>query len=228
MKKILLVLEDYNELLFVETLLKKVGFDSMGLQAESKIADALISFNPQMLITEGRGRKINGFQIAQKIKKSKGFPKHLVIVGGHEKFSAEELAKSDIAGTLIRPVHPVELSESIGHHLGIDPEILKDKFQKLGLFQDKKGQDKFRIVSGRGNGPKQMVTLKESPLTDDDRALRGRKAIEDLPDPKANGLNRKLVQQQVKDFRSREDDPEIRDIDEERFAFARQLFKRSN
>jgi hypothetical protein len=118
------------------------------------------------------------------------------------------------------------LAETVGQILGIDVAILKEKFQKLGLFQDKKGDDKVKIVSGRLPPPKQLAQLKESVLTDDDRSLRGRKAIEQLPDPHVDGLNRKQVVDQVKEFRSREDDPEIQEIDEERQSFVKQLFKR--
>ena len=85
---------------------------------------------------------------------------------------------------------------------------------------------KVLTVSGRVPPPKQVVQLKESPLNEDDRSLRGRKAIEDLPHPNVDGINRKLVVDQVKEFRSREDDPEIEAIDEERSAFTKQLFKR--
>ncbi len=227
MKKILLVLEDYNELLFVETLLKKVGFDCLGLQSEQKIADSLLSFNPHLLISEGYGRKISGFQIAQKLKKNKNHPKQMIIVGAGDKVDPAEMDQWEISGKLTRPVHPVELSEVLGRVLGLDPNLLKEKFQKLGLFQDKKSDDKLKIVSGRVPPAKQLVHLKESPLNDDDRSLRGRKAIEDLPQPEVDGIDNKQVSQQIKEFRSREDDPEIKEIDAERFSFTKQLFKRT-
>lgn len=220
------MLDDYNELLFVETLLKKVGFDCMGLQSEQKIADTLLAFNPQLLITEAAGRKVNGYHIAQKLKKKKGLPQQLLIVNPTDRLDDDELRRLEIGGAIHRPVHPNELSEQLGRLLSADVTALKEKFQRLGLFQDRKSEDRARVISGKGE-PKQLAVLKESPLTDDDRALRGRKAIESLPEPRIHGLDRKQVVQQVKEFRIRENDSEIQEIDEERMDFAKQLFKRS-
>ena len=79
MKKIMFVMEDYNEMVFVETVLKKIGFDCMGLQNDVAINDKILGFSPALLIADGFGRKTNGLLLCQKIKRTKGFPKIILV-----------------------------------------------------------------------------------------------------------------------------------------------------
>jgi DNA-binding response OmpR family regulator len=62
-------MEDYNEMVFVETILKKIGFDCTGVQNDNNLADKILSFSPHLIIGDGMGRKINGIGLSQKIKK---------------------------------------------------------------------------------------------------------------------------------------------------------------
>ena len=59
MNKILLVYEDYADLMSVEGTLKKVGFDVIGLSSEYAIAEQVLAFNPDLVVGSGRGGKVN-------------------------------------------------------------------------------------------------------------------------------------------------------------------------
>lgn len=221
------VMEDYNEMVFVETVLKKIGFDCMGVQNDNSIADKVLSFSPALIIADGFGRKINGLLLCQKLKRPKGLPKIFLVMTPPENVNDEDCQRLRIDGLINRPIHPVEMLEEIARVLELDIKALLQKLDKLGLFQDA-AKDKLQIVKGKVNKvpPTQIVQLKESSMTIEKRMEKYQEHLAHLPQTDVDGINRKKVVEQIKDFRSREDDSEIREIDEERSAFVKALFRR--
>ena len=228
MKKILLVLEDYNELIFAETLLKKMGFDCIGLQSESGLADKIMGFSPHLVLTEGFGQRFNGMQMSQKTKRTRGLPKFLLILNRDKTIDETDRQRLMIDEVMARPVHPVDLIEKVGGVLGLDVGALKDRMQKLGLFQEA-AKEKLTVVTGKiatSPSTREVTRLKETSLSSEERSRKFRKAVEELPVPTKDGLDRKKVIEQTRDFRARESDRELQAIDEERHAFVKALFRK--
>lgn len=217
-------------MVFVETILKKIGFDCMGLQNDSNINDKILSFGPALIISDAFGRKVNGLQLSMKLKRVRGYPKVVLILNPKEEISDDDKDRLQVDGLIKRPVHPLSLIETICTLLQIDEKTLKKKLEKLGLFQEEQ-KDKLNIISGKNNDSgtaehETYVHLKSSSLSDKERAQKFQAALDELPKTKIDGIKRKQVLEQVAEFRNRESDPEIQDIDKERFAFVKALFKK--
>lgn len=225
MRKIMLILEDYNELVFVETVLKKLGFDALGLQSESQIHDKILGFSPHLIISEGVGRKINGLTVSHKTKRVRGLPKFVLVLNPQDHIEASDLERLQIDYTFFRPLHPPVLIDGIAKVLGLDADGLQQKLKKLGLFQEP-AKERFQIVGNREGAPGFETNVRNTTISPEERDLRFRKSLSELPEPEVNGLDRRKVQEQTKEFRIRENDPEIHAIDDERQAFVRALFKK--
>lgn len=225
MRKILLVMEDYSEMVFVETILKKLGFDCIGAQNETGLADKILGFTPHLVIADAFGKKVGGLQLGQKIKKIKGYPKLMLVLTPPQRVDQDDMQRLNVDSTINRPIHPADLLKSIGQVLDLDTQLLKKKMEKMGLFQEET-KEGMQIVSGAVAVPKQELQhLKETTRPETQRVASYEKYLNELPEPSIDGLNRKNVVEQVKEFRSRENDPEIKEIDEERMAFAKALFR---
>ncbi len=220
-------MEDYNEMVFVETVLKKIGFDCLGLQNDNSLADKVLGFSPALIIADGFGRKINGLVLSQKIKRPKGFPKMLLVMSPPETVSDDDRQRMKIDGLIDRPIHPVQIVEEIARILELDIKSIRQKLDKLGMFQDA-AKEEMQIVKGKQKKvvAQQLIHLKPTEIDIEKRIENYKDYLEHLPESDVDTVSRKKVLEQVQEFRSREDDPEIHDIDEERSAFVKALFKR--
>lgn len=225
MKRILLLIEGFNELAYTETLLKKVGFDCTGAQNELGIADKILSFRPQVMLATCRGRKVKGETLIERLT-SKGLHlPALILLVADQSLTEFEKSHSRAQHLLTSPVSPAELIQTLADVLEMDGAAL---IKKLGRDLDPSlAENKLEFYVKGGAGPLEDV----SPEADanrkrpDSRTKRDPSEILKSLPTTPGGLNRKLVEAQTQDFRKREKDADIKEIDEERQAFVKTLFK---
>ncbi len=68
MQKILLVYDDFTEMMETHNGLKKVGFDVVAVTNEMSTADEVISLNPDLVIAFGRGQKVSSLGVGKRLK----------------------------------------------------------------------------------------------------------------------------------------------------------------
>lgn len=127
--KVLLVLEDYSELVFWETLLKKVGWDVSGIQNELGLPEKLLTFVPDFIICNAMGSKVQAARVDLRIKRKEGFPKLVLFKQAAQ--SADLLSKVRYDGILDSPVKPRQLLETLANHGGVDLATSISKLEKL-------------------------------------------------------------------------------------------------
>ena len=59
MRKILILDDDYNELMFLETFFKKMGFDVIGIQKPQFVEKTVLGFIPQLFIVSYPSRNFD-------------------------------------------------------------------------------------------------------------------------------------------------------------------------
>lgn len=130
MLRVFLVIDDYNELISLQTLLKKMGFDVEGLQNQKKYPDVSLGFNPQILITTSYGKKVDGLLLAQSINKRRGLPKILALKTDNT-YTQDDFERSGVDLVLDSPVDPKKLISAMANLGGIDESVLLDKFSRI-------------------------------------------------------------------------------------------------
>ncbi len=126
MRRILIAIEDFNELLFCETILKKVGFDTQSFQTDLAISEGIITFNPDLLIMSATGNRVNGVAYLSKLKtKSKNLP--VILVGPRSRLNVSD---KQIVALLEPPLSPRILIEVLSNLFDLDEDSLLMKYEK--------------------------------------------------------------------------------------------------
>ncbi|MEN0058953.1 MAG: hypothetical protein AAGB31_08970 [Bdellovibrio sp.] len=131
MSKILLVYEDYADLMAVESALKKVGFDVLGLSSEYSVAEQVLAFNPELVIGSGRGGKVSSLGVGKRLKEmSRWQGKAILIFPAHFHPEAQDLIRIRVDMVLEAPVPLVRLVQIVGRVLGVDESVLLERYNR--------------------------------------------------------------------------------------------------
>jgi len=154
MLRVILVIDDYNELIYLQTLLKKLGFDVEGLQSTKKYADVSLGFNPQVLITTALGKKVDGLSLAQNITRRRGLPKVFALRPRGIVLTEEALVQAGIDVVLDSPVQPKALIAALAQHAGADEESLLEKYDKIqGALEGMEGHEHMTLSFDENGQP---------------------------------------------------------------------------
>lgn len=234
MLRVLLVLEDYGELMFLQTILKKIGFDVDSTQNPRKFADSLLGLNPDVVVMTGQGKRIKGVELATQIKKNRGLPHLILIRSGN--LSQDLYKEIEVSAWLESPVSAPDLLDRIAELGGLNKQSLQEKLLKLRMQEET--ADTSRILKVKDNDTNAGMTLeksaspeshfgvlKGSSMTKEDRRARFKKFL-DEPAPSEHGFQVKSVQEQVKALRKEESEADLESLEKERRAFVEHLFKK--
>lgn len=131
MNKILLVYEDYADLMAVEATLKKIGFDVIGLSNEYSIPEQMVAFNPDLVVGCGNGGKVSSLGVGKRLKETNRWQgKSLLIFSPNFKPNPADLIRIRVDMILESPVIPIRLVQVIGKMLGHDEATLIERLNK--------------------------------------------------------------------------------------------------
>jgi response regulator RpfG family c-di-GMP phosphodiesterase len=131
MLRVALVLDDYNKLIYLQTILRKIGVDVEGLQNVKKYEELSLGFNPQVLIISAFGKKVNGLEFIKNLHRVRGLPKIIVLTTADRSLTKAEAEQASVDHVLSSPVNPKNLIMAISQMGNVDGQILLDKFEKL-------------------------------------------------------------------------------------------------
>lgn len=229
MKRILLITEDFNEMTFLETLLKKLGFDTMGIQNPSMAQEKAMTMNPEMLIMSDF---IKGQSTHQLLESLVGYrPNMYVVLMKSDLRLATQHIDQFVNKSIKSPVDPVEFIQGIAEVAKLNSEQLLEKFYKLGLFKGGATSEAFTVSGGKTKPQSETQYIKnlKSLATDkgaQERKKRYAKQLETLSEPKAESVDHKTAVKIAQEYRQRSQDTEIIKIDEQRQSFVKALFKK--
>ena len=228
MLRVLMVLEDYGELMFLQTVLKKLGFDVDSIQNPRGFNDHVLSMNPDILVMTAHGKKVQGVDLSKGLRRVRGIPRVILLRSSNGAMEPEAMADQ----WLESPVAALTLLNSIADLCGLNKQVLADKFQKLRMQEIEEEKARvLRVIDGenaelpksedpRGN----FGTLVPSTMTQSERSERYKKFLEEPP-PKEHSFSTKTVIEQVRSLRQNEATDEA--LEDERKRFVEQMFKKS-
>lgn len=131
MSKILLVYEDYAELMSAEFPLKKIGFDVIGIGTELGVKDQIVSFNPDLVIACGRGPKVSTLGVGKKLRENARWQGKVVLIFpvGY-KPNPEDLIKVRMDMALEAPVEAIRLIQVVASLTNQNEQVLLERFVK--------------------------------------------------------------------------------------------------
>lgn len=183
MNKILLVYEDYADLMSVEGTLKKVGFDVIGLTSEYSVAEQMLAFNPDLVIGAGKGGKVSSLGVGKRLKDMTRWQgKAILIFPANFKPNPQDLIKIRVDMVLEAPVPPLRLVQVIGRMLGHDEAMLLDRLNKAMHVESP--QKTATTVSGKYSPEGEAIYVKGTTPEEasEDASLRTERVHENSED----------------------------------------------
>lgn len=225
MNRVLLLLDDYSELMFIQIILKKLGFDVDTLQNHHILGDRILSFRPNLLILTEDSRKMSSEFVLNQSRAQIPELKSILLrkdVEGVERVSPETLRIS-------RPVQPIELIKATGECCQMPTDDLIEKFKKfrgqlkeldgegaVGSSADLEVEDELTFVASAQSMEQQ------EPST---RATQYKDYLQKQQNSVTQSFSPQEVSQVVK--KDRTADQKSKKIDMERKRFATELFKKA-
>jgi DNA-binding response OmpR family regulator len=232
MLRVLMVLEDYGELMFLQTVLKKIGFDVDAIQNPRSFQDSVLRMNPDVLVMTANGKKVKGYELSSGLKRTRGLPHIILIKSG----GGSETADARIGGWLTSPVGALDLLNMIGDLCGLNKEVLAEKFGKLRLQEQSSGNE-ARVLNLDEQSEEEELERSEKPqgnfgvlqqeTAEATQARQERyKKVLSQERPDHIGFSVKQVQDQVKSLRKEENKEDLAELERQRKAFVEHLFKK--
>jgi DNA-binding NarL/FixJ family response regulator len=242
MVKILLVFEDFNELTLTETYLKKVGFDVVGISNEVLLHDQLLSFNPDIIVANGKNARVSSFSIGQKMKDQHRYHgKVVIIVPKDVRPTPQDVLRMKMDGIIESPVQPEKLIQVLCRLSNQPAAGFVEKFQKARLSDPELNKRLVMITGFTAHMPSSPTaggavtpgantgTAVDSRVSIDDpqRMARYKKYTEGIEIDLAHSTHqRQDLKEKQKELKKNWNFDTLEDQDELRQKFAEALFKK--
>ncbi len=160
MRKIMLVVDEYTELVTLENLLRRLGFDVLSLGKEVLVADALLRFVPDIVIMTVKGKSVDGARLAAKLKKLSPPPK---VVFLYAPLSDSDDLTPEVRGFadafLMLPSQPTSTIKAVADLAGLDAQILLDKYGKIASTKNPE-MPEAEIIRGTRDTESNVIKVK--------------------------------------------------------------------
>jgi CheY-like chemotaxis protein len=137
MRKVLLVVDDYNELIAIEGFFRRLGFDVLSVGKDVLVADALLKFIPDLVLASVKGRHVDGIKLASRIFKAAPSARVALIYGAGEKPVLPPEARSRVDTLIELPVKPTAIISLVCRLLNLDPDPILEKFARQNVNKPK-------------------------------------------------------------------------------------------
>jgi CheY-like chemotaxis protein len=131
MRKIMLVIDDFNELRTFESLLRRVGFDVLSVSKEVLVNDALMKFHAEIVLATAKGRAVDGFRLATRLSKLPTPPRVALIFSPGTTTQSMESLDGLVDAIIKTPLQPALLLKVLAQLGGLDGDWILSKYEKL-------------------------------------------------------------------------------------------------
>lgn len=209
-KKLLLVYDDYSEMIRTQTELMKIGFDIVGVVNEVLMSERLLIFNPDLVLASGRGGKVSAISVAQKLKENPRFHgKSVLLLPNSQRPTMDELQRIRMDALVEAPAAVHKIISVLARILDLDADQLIEKYRKVRIAEGAPPEEVNQIRVVR------------------DRASRYEKALKGISiDTKSTSFDRAKVKARLDDLKKDWDIKDLEQQDELRKQFVEALFKK--
>lgn len=177
MSKILLVFENYTEMVVVETQLKRVGFDTVGIGSELSLSNHVIELNPSIIVAYGQGNRVSTLSVAKKLKEMiRWNGKVILIFPESMKPTADDLLRIRMDMALEAPPKVERIIQVIARLQNLDEIQLLEKLQSIGSPES--ADQMFKSPLHQQSDPNTNVGLQKFRLQSDTAVKKDRPSSE--------------------------------------------------
>ncbi len=162
MRKIMLVIEDYTDLIALENLLRRVGFDVLSLGKDILVNDALLRFQPDIVIATSKGRVVDGLRVAARVKKQTPAPRVALTyaLGNAPTLTSE--GQTLVDAMVVLPIQSASFLKVMSQLAGIDASSLLAKYEKISTVRPQ--EEELMHVTGEAPAPVESRFVRNTPV----------------------------------------------------------------
>ena len=141
MIRVMLVLEDYNEILYLQTLLKKIGLDVLAVNNQKKYFDASLGFSPNVVVASAKQKNVDAIALGWQLKAQGNMQLKLIALRGlNVSITEEEVSSAGIDSVIDSPVNIKKFVTVISELCQVSPQKYIEKLDRLSST-DESGQE---------------------------------------------------------------------------------------
>jgi CheY-like chemotaxis protein len=217
MRRILLVIDHYTELIYIQSLLKKIGFNVDGVQSDRGFEEAVLRTNPDLVIFSLRNKNFYGIELMSQVRQ---VPKTIVLAPRSIVEVSDAIADLAQAGKVLEtPVQAVQLLTALAELGSMDLQTLLAKYSKIRSYLPGVREDEAGTTNP--HTPNSGEEAASDRFHSAAREERMKAVLAQIQLPAENGYSRKRVQDEVKQTRAV---GSVAGIDQERRSFVKKLF----
>lgn len=129
MRKILLFIEDYQEMTSLHSLLVKFGWDVKGIQKLALLSGEILNFAPDAIIATANGSQVKGEKLASKIKGR--LPKVKMFLICKDSSELAHIDVSEVSGAFLKPLDHEAVIRNLAHFSGKRKATIIERFEKI-------------------------------------------------------------------------------------------------
>jgi CheY-like chemotaxis protein len=231
MLRILLVIEDVNQLNSLKIILSKLGCIVETLGVELGVKDQIMGFRPEVVITAGTGKKVNPLSVTQKVKESGKDIKILLVLGKGMKLSLNDLADNRYDAFIESPIEPLRLISALNQfNKGKNHIDLVEKYQKITGLGSVPTTDAIMVGVRRGTQGDDKASVfgsKFSTTIDNAKRLKTYEELtEGLTISPTSTISKTAARVKLSELQKDWDRQRLDSIDEEKKRFVKELFRK--
>lgn len=226
--------DDYSQTQRLESMLKKVGFDVLTSGAEAGMAEALLGFNPDIIIATGSSSKLNPLSVGIRLKENRQYTGGVILgFGPGFRMTPQDLLRIRMDRMLEAPFQAELLLRNICEVLQLDAAHYLEKLGKLQMAEATPDESQF--VKGGQAKASELVRVKsteprpsgfQSSLSTEERAARFKKAASEVPFPvNHTTLERTAIREKWNSVQKEWNDDELEEQNGLKRAFVDALFQ---
>lgn len=134
MRKVLIAIEDYNEMLFVESFFKRLGFDTVSIQKITKLLDSVIAFAPNLIVSNYPTKSLPYNETIEKWKKYCSSMSQVPVFLALAKLTSATVDVENLKmfdGVLESPFQIGPAIQTVAELMSLNENILKSKWDTL-------------------------------------------------------------------------------------------------
>lgn len=136
----------------MQSTLKKVGFDCVGISSEFGTSEQVLSFNPDIVVACGKGPKVSTTGVGRRLKEMPRWGgKTVLIFPQGIKPKPQELIKIRMDVVLEAPVQVVRLIQVLANLTNQDDQVLMEKLVKTSAHDETSKEPSFVGGSKKGS-----------------------------------------------------------------------------
>lgn len=220
------MIDDFNENRRLEAILRKVGFDVVGIITETSLSEQIVAFGPDVIVISGQSAKLSALSVAAKLKEHRTFQGQVILgFPSGVKITSHDLLKVRVDRILDAPFRPDALINNLAQLLKMDGPHLIEKLHKFHLDEGKnedpvKGD--LKIVKGEV-AKESMEIIRNLPKEERYRRIARQTPI----DISKTTFQKNSVRDHWNEVKKGWDFKFLEDLKKLKFEFAKALFSRA-